>query len=80
MQVDYRERYNAPGKILPSMSTLTTVSEFNSGVIRLNYTAAKYELASWLKINGNQGLYVFLDKTRNGADFYSTYNEYASGN
>ena len=80
MQVDYRERYNASGKNLPSMSTLTTGSEFHSGDITLNYTAAKYELASWLKVNSNQGLYVFLDKTRSGDDFYATYKEFATGN
>jgi len=80
MQVDYREQYNASGKNLPSMSTLTTGSDFHSGDITLNYTAAKYELASWLKVNSNQGLYVFLNKTRSGEDFYATYKEYASGN
>jgi len=80
MQVDYRERYKASGIELPSMSTLTTGSEFQSGDITLNYTAAKYELASWLDENNNRGLYIFLAKIRGGEDFETIYKEFSSRN
>jgi len=80
MQVDYRERYNASGIEFPSVTTLTTGSEFHSGDITLNYTAAKYELAGWLKENHNKGLYTFLAKIRSGEDFTTVYKEFSSKN
>ncbi|NKB33918.1 MAG: hypothetical protein GKR91_12540 [Pseudomonadales bacterium] len=77
MQVDFRESrarsYISQGHVLPPVSSLETANQFMSGDRALNYAAAKVEISTWLSSGGYMGLFEFLAKIRNGADFYELF-------
>jgi len=78
MQVDFRERYNAPLKSQKELSQLKYGWQFfkgNSNELTAHYSIAKNEVNNWLNHTQKLSLNKFLKKLNNGKNFDDLYNE-----
>lgn len=81
MQLDDREHYSettwkeitGEGKTAPSLIRLKTREGFYTDAYQVNYSTAKHEVARWLAIVGQEGLYQLIDNLSLNSDFDRLY-------